>query len=239
MGVATLFAIGLTLVPVEAQDQSDDEFTEDAVDLCKELFKTVEKALQKRDEALEASLSQARYSAKGEVARAEEMRKTAAKLWEDYLEQMKDGRAAYSKLETETKTAKGAIKEIAIFIGYALRYAEYAGAQSPWFDYNIRWARFYARNATTLINNARKSLKLKKRVFFECDRCSDGLAECPACQGSGKCKAQVLGDEKCKNGIFDASHDRLCPVCNGSTVCNFCEGTGRVLCSLCRRTLKK
>jgi len=107
------------------------------------------------------------------------------------------------------------------------------------FDCNRRWAAHYEKLVGLMTADMKRSTREKKYSAIVCSLCSGGLLECPGCGGNRTCGAQVLSDEKCKDGFFHATISRLCPACAGTSECLFCDGQGKILCPVEHRLLAK
>ncbi len=215
------------VAPALVQDAIGEDFLDGLKDFNKATDRTTEVVAK-----LAALMAE---DAKKGRAATEEHKKLVEKIGDNFEEMKRAQKALADNAKSESE--KQAVISSTWAQNWVVRYANITIKAT--YDVNRRWAAFYAKVAEVMSATLKKSAKDKKWAGIKCDLCTNGMVECPACEGSGKCAAQVWSDEKCKDGYFHASNTRLCPVCQGTAVCTFCDGQGKMLCPIEHRVLGK
>ena len=163
--------------------------------------------------------------------------KEEKRLIEKINDNFDETKRTMKNLEAAAKSAdeKNVLKAASWTGAWAIRFANMTIRAQ--FDTNLRWAAYYEKLLGVMTADMKKSAKEKKCSPLMCSICTAGQIECPACEGKGACGAQVFSDEKCKDGYFRASNNRLCPACAGTSACLFCDGQGKILCPIEHRLL--
>jgi hypothetical protein len=212
----------------------DAQMGEDFIDNLKDFHKSVDKTLEAVGKMADFKEKE-RALKPGQIRNIEERKKLTEKI-NDNLE---DTKRVLKLLKEGAKSNEE--KD-------ALRMAEWT-RQVTWlasgtvvrseYDCNRRWATHYNKLTSFGTGVLKKAAREKKWSEVKCTICTDRYVDCPGCDGAGKCGAQVFSDEKCKEGYFHASNNRLCPVCQGTSICLFCEGNGKMLCPVDHRLMGK